>query len=420
MLKFLILLFVSINVFAAGRIQDADVKSSAEIVAAGGTNSQLINTSKLWDNANSQLLNTTIAAKITNPMTTAADLIYGGVSGAPTRLPVGLNGQCLIVSGGAVVWGTCGSGSGTTKAAMFDCGQGTASATTKVLLNFDNASTVYDYGTGGQSAWSLSSGAVTTSSRFKFGTRSLDSNSGNGTFTTNDAHTQLGSGDFTVDYWLWVNSSTTFSNTYGHLGQSTGFGVRSTTAGNIEWLNNNSVILSLAWSASDCPTSAWCHIAYVRNSGTLRLYLNGVSKGSVSDATNYNAGGSNMYVGYRPAGAEGLGASMLIDEYRQSSTAIWTANFTPPASATTITNTIYTDTTASISSVSVGSTPGICTVNFAGGAYSSAPICTASIISATTGENSALFTTTPTTSTVGMTTRINAAAATAKTMMICQ
>lgn len=42
---------------------------------------------------------------MTNPMTTAGDLILGGVSGVPGRLGIGTNdGQVLSISGGNVVW----------------------------------------------------------------------------------------------------------------------------------------------------------------------------------------------------------------------------------------------------------------------------------------------------------------------------
>jgi hypothetical protein len=93
----------------AGYLQNSDFATAAQITGAGGTIAQLLNTSKIYDNVNAQLLNTTLSAKMTNPMTTAEDLIKGGVAGAPTRLAVGSNGQCLTVSGGSVVWGACGS-----------------------------------------------------------------------------------------------------------------------------------------------------------------------------------------------------------------------------------------------------------------------------------------------------------------------
>jgi hypothetical protein len=41
---------------------------------------------------------------LTNPMTTAGDIIYGGTSGTPTRLGIGATSQALVVSGGVPAW----------------------------------------------------------------------------------------------------------------------------------------------------------------------------------------------------------------------------------------------------------------------------------------------------------------------------
>ena len=111
MFKFILALFTAGGVaVAAGRLQNADFATSAQITGAGGSISQLLNTSKIYDSTNAQLLDATIAAKATNPMTTLGDIIYGGVAGIPNRLGIGSNGQCLIVSGGNVSWGACGTG----------------------------------------------------------------------------------------------------------------------------------------------------------------------------------------------------------------------------------------------------------------------------------------------------------------------
>lgn len=128
MLRYILgfLLIGSIAV-AAGGLQNSDFASPGDITGAGGTVSQLLNTSKIYDNVNAQVLNTTLSAKITNPMTTAEDLIKGGASGAPTRLAVGSNGQCLVVSGGAVGWGACGTSSPlTTKGDLYTYDTGNA------------------------------------------------------------------------------------------------------------------------------------------------------------------------------------------------------------------------------------------------------------------------------------------------------
>lgn len=48
-------------------------------------------------------------ALLTNPMTTAGDLIVGGAGGTASRLAIGSNGQVLSVVAGAVAWGAGGS-----------------------------------------------------------------------------------------------------------------------------------------------------------------------------------------------------------------------------------------------------------------------------------------------------------------------
>jgi hypothetical protein len=72
---------------------------------ADGTNGQFLQT-----NGSGSLSWSTPTASLSNPMTTAEDLLKGGVNGAPARLPVGVSGQCLTVAGGAISWGSCGSG----------------------------------------------------------------------------------------------------------------------------------------------------------------------------------------------------------------------------------------------------------------------------------------------------------------------
>ncbi|MEK1941810.1 MAG: hypothetical protein AAAB16_15685, partial [Pseudomonas sp.] len=47
---------------------------------------------------------------LTNPMTTAADIIVGGSSGVPTRLAAGTNGFVLTMVAGAVAWAAASGG----------------------------------------------------------------------------------------------------------------------------------------------------------------------------------------------------------------------------------------------------------------------------------------------------------------------
>jgi len=58
-----------------------------------------------------------------SPMTTAGDIIYGGVSGAGTRLGIGSNGYVLTVSSGAPVWAAAsGSPGGSTTQVQYNNG----------------------------------------------------------------------------------------------------------------------------------------------------------------------------------------------------------------------------------------------------------------------------------------------------------
>jgi hypothetical protein len=89
MLKFIIALLTASTVaIAAGRLQNADFATLAQITGAGGTSAQLLNTSKIYDSTNAQLLDTTIAAKLNSSAFTDAavtsKLLTGYVSGAGT------------------------------------------------------------------------------------------------------------------------------------------------------------------------------------------------------------------------------------------------------------------------------------------------------------------------------------------------
>lgn len=114
-------LLLSTIAFGAAKIQNADIKSNAAIDATKIHDGTISNTEFGYLNGVTSNIQTQLGSALTNPMTTAADLIYGGVGGAPTRLPVGSNGQCLIVSGGAVTWGACSAFSSplTTKGDIF-------------------------------------------------------------------------------------------------------------------------------------------------------------------------------------------------------------------------------------------------------------------------------------------------------------
>ena len=79
-------------------------------------------------------------------------------------------------------------------------------------------------------------------------------------------------------------------------------------------------------SNSAIAATTWYHITVVKNGSTQTLYLDGVSKGSVTAASSYgNTGG--YYIGNLSTLTDDFNGH--IDEVRISNTARYTANFTP-------------------------------------------------------------------------------------------
>ena len=83
-------------------------------------------------------------------------------------------------------------------------------------------------------------------------------------------------------------------------------------------------------NTSSVAADTWYHLAVVRNSGTTTLYLNGSATGNTLSYTGV-VGDGTLSIG----AIVGLYMNGYIDEFRISSTARYTANFTPSASAFT-------------------------------------------------------------------------------------
>lgn len=97
---------VTVDVDGTGKISVPTATSSAlGLVKPDGTTITIDGTGKISAAAGGPL---------TNPMTTEGDIIYGGASGAPTRLPAGAAGQVLQTNGtsAAPSWVTGGGGGG--------------------------------------------------------------------------------------------------------------------------------------------------------------------------------------------------------------------------------------------------------------------------------------------------------------------
>ena len=141
----------------------------------------------------------------------------------------------------------------------------------------------------------------------------------------------FGTGDYTVEAWVYFTSITTTDLQIIFLSGSTG--------GNNFYFhidgNQISVGTSAAFisnQATSFSTATWYHVAACRYSGTLRLFVNGVQIGSsVSDSTNWISAGSAR-IGANEAGTQTV-FGYINDHRVTKGIARYTQNFTPPTTA---------------------------------------------------------------------------------------
>jgi hypothetical protein len=90
----------------------------------------------------------------------------------------------------------------------------------------------------------------------------------------------------------------------------------------------NKILKTPTWTPS---LSIWYHIAVVRASGTLKIYIDGTEKASLSDATTDLTYTNTLYIGGKSFDSHWSNGN--IDELRISKgIARWTDDFIPPTS----------------------------------------------------------------------------------------
>lgn len=149
------------------------------------------------------------------------------------------------------------------------------------------------------------------------------------------------SGNFTIEGWVYITSFAASRSLVcvGDDFSATGGLFAVNTSGRLTVYGNQSNIL--VGTSQTVALNTWNHIAFVRSSGTITAYLNGVADATTaSNSTSFT--GANRIGGELFNGATGS-AIMLgyISNFRMvNGTAVYTSNFTPPTTPlSVITNT---------------------------------------------------------------------------------
>ena len=174
-----------------------------------------------------------------------------------------------------------------------------------------------------------------------FGGKALNF-SGSGQYLSIADNTLSLPGDFTIDFRLYNAGSTSWRGIFetagatssnwtfhkGGLNISLGDGSNLLFAG---IARGGGTYSTLNTPANSVPVGTWSHIALVRSNGVMTFYINGVSSASLSDSEAVTTDGT-ILIGKHDI-RDDMYLNGKIDEFRVSSVARWTSNFTPPTEA---------------------------------------------------------------------------------------
>jgi hypothetical protein len=164
--------------------------------------------------------------------------------------------------------------------------------------------------------------------------------SGSGQSISAPANTAFafGTGDFTFECWAY-SADTTGSSVRGIFDtrltstSTTGIMLRENSAGFLVYTNNTTL-----FTTSGKTPNVWQHIALVKISGTITLYVNGVNVGSATSAINLTDNYCRIS-GFTDTQASPYGYLGYISNARViKGTGIYTTNFTPSTAPLTVTS----------------------------------------------------------------------------------
>jgi uncharacterized membrane protein len=207
---------------------------------------------------------------------------------------------------------------------------------TKLLIHgngANNSTTVYDDSPDNVTV-TANGGAKISTNYYKFGGSSvLLSATGDYLSTTNSTNFNMQkTGDWTVDFWMYMTSMPTAEATLFHfwnavLGTNSGLHLHISTAGVISVDNG---LTAGTVSGGSLTTDTWHHVALTKENTTIKLYIGGTNVDSDAMQDYGDSDNTPVRIGRYAGGSLTNDFIGYIDEFRVSRIARWTANFTPP------------------------------------------------------------------------------------------
>ena len=139
----------------------------------------------------------------------------------------------------------------------------------------------------------------------------------------------FGTGDFTIEAWIYPTATAVFPIVSKGVSASTGFAFALGTTNKLNFLitTGTSASPTIA-STATVLLNVWTHVAVVRSGTTVTMYINGVADGTGTYATNLTTA-SILYVGIA-RDVTTYGTGYLSNVRVIKGTALYTTTFTPP------------------------------------------------------------------------------------------
>jgi hypothetical protein len=154
----------------------------------------------------------------------------------------------------------------------------------------------------------------------------------------NNAAFSFGTGDFTIEMWVYPKSFAGFNTLIDarSVGTASSYGLfTDSSTGKIYWYDASGVQLS----SSGLTLNAWAHVAVSRTSGVLKLFIAGVQVYSAANTNAQNPTG-NFVIGRNIESSPVYFTGYMSNLRVVNGTGLYTSNFTPPtAPLTAVTNT---------------------------------------------------------------------------------
>jgi hypothetical protein len=188
--------------------------------------------------------------------------------------------------------------------------------------------------------YTASDSAVTSTTQYKFGTASMRcTNSNSDIASASTTIAGFGTSDFTIEFWVWIDSLSNHSNSCDIFAHDTngGMGIRLAQSFNTNGLGSanpkylnvfvrNTADIDYFTLPTNWPTGQWNFVAIQRTSGSFAAWLNGavLPKSNASSSYNFSTSSSTNKIGTADGG-DGVGPTsgsdyVYIDEFCISNT----------------------------------------------------------------------------------------------------